>query len=118
ARSKGTLPFMAIETLWGEKHLPRHDLQSFFYVLLWICWNYAGPNNAERQNIDLMENQAKHWICGDGLDFENIGNAKAQQMTADRAVFRRSTLGMFAPYFEDLKDCVMKLRDKLFQDFG
>ncbi|KEP48718.1 kinase domain protein [Rhizoctonia solani 123E] len=35
----GTLPFMAIDLLVGAPppHLYRHDLESFFYVLVWIC---------------------------------------------------------------------------------
>ncbi|KAJ7592404.1 hypothetical protein C8J56DRAFT_1161616 [Mycena floridula] len=42
-RATGTIPFMALELLdesgWsGEKrHLYRHDLESFAWVLLWIC---------------------------------------------------------------------------------
>ncbi|TFK21841.1 hypothetical protein FA15DRAFT_551357, partial [Coprinopsis marcescibilis] len=33
----GTLPFMAIELLMDKPapHLRRHDLESFFYILLW-----------------------------------------------------------------------------------
>ncbi|EUC60699.1 hypothetical protein RSOL_361000, partial [Rhizoctonia solani AG-3 Rhs1AP] len=35
----GTLPFMAIDLLVEAPppHLYRHDLESFFYVLVWIC---------------------------------------------------------------------------------
>ncbi|CAE6378080.1 unnamed protein product [Rhizoctonia solani] len=35
----GTLPFMAIDLLVPKPppHLYRHDLESFFYVLVWIC---------------------------------------------------------------------------------
>ncbi|CAE6474389.1 hypothetical protein ACGC1H_006210 [Rhizoctonia solani] len=35
----GTLPFMAIDLLVAvpPPHLYRHDLESFFYVLVWIC---------------------------------------------------------------------------------
>jgi serine/threonine protein kinase len=34
---KGTMQFMAIEVLLGYSHTYRHDLESFLYVLLWIC---------------------------------------------------------------------------------
>ncbi|KAF8422175.1 hypothetical protein EV426DRAFT_513499, partial [Tirmania nivea] len=34
----GTYPFMAIQILLGqERHRYRHDLESFLYVLLWVC---------------------------------------------------------------------------------
>ncbi|KAL0631052.1 hypothetical protein Q9L58_010091 [Maublancomyces gigas] len=33
----GTMEFMAIGTLNGEVHTFRHDLESFYYVFLWIC---------------------------------------------------------------------------------
>ena len=33
----GTMEFMAIEVLQGIDHTYRHDLESFFYVLVWLC---------------------------------------------------------------------------------
>lgn len=33
----GTMEFMAIQVLQRVAHTYRHDLESFFYVLLWIC---------------------------------------------------------------------------------
>ncbi len=32
----GTMEFMAIEVLKGTAHTYRHDLESFFYVFLWV----------------------------------------------------------------------------------
>ncbi|KAK2730726.1 hypothetical protein FQN57_004184, partial [Myotisia sp. PD_48] len=45
ARGKtGTLVFMAIGVLLGdEKRSFMHDLESFFWVLFWICIHYEGP---------------------------------------------------------------------------
>ncbi|KDR76379.1 hypothetical protein GALMADRAFT_140084 [Galerina marginata CBS 339.88] len=113
----GTLPFMAIDMLLGgKKHEPRHDLESFFYVLLWICWNYAGPKNTGRRNFDIMATGVRDWIYSD--DFEETGTAKFEKMTASGAAFKRGSLKLFAPYFEDLKVCVTKLRDLIFHDYG
>ena len=43
AKSKtGTRAFMAIGLLLGEKHSFMHDLESFFWVLFWICIHYDG----------------------------------------------------------------------------
>lgn len=36
----GTMEFMAIAALNGDVHTFRHDLESFLYVLVWICINY------------------------------------------------------------------------------
>ncbi len=33
----GTMEFMAIDVLRGVEHTYRHDLESFFYLLLWMC---------------------------------------------------------------------------------
>ncbi|KAJ9646987.1 hypothetical protein H2199_001973 [Coniosporium tulheliwenetii] len=49
ARGKtGTRAFMAIEVLLDEKHSFMHDLESFFWVLFWICIHYDGPNRKSR----------------------------------------------------------------------
>lgn len=37
----GTIEFMAIDVLYGLEHTYKHDLESFFYVLLWICVRQA-----------------------------------------------------------------------------
>ena len=34
---RGTKEFMAIQVLQRVDHTYRHDVESFFYVLLWIC---------------------------------------------------------------------------------
>jgi serine/threonine protein kinase len=40
----GTKVFMAIGTLYGdEDHSFMHDLESFFWVLFWICVHWNGP---------------------------------------------------------------------------
>ncbi|KAL0631022.1 hypothetical protein Q9L58_010124 [Maublancomyces gigas] len=36
----GTMEFMAIGALSAESHTYRHDLESFFYVFLWLCIHY------------------------------------------------------------------------------
>ncbi|KAI1505466.1 hypothetical protein F5X99DRAFT_415913 [Biscogniauxia marginata] len=42
----GTRAFMAIGTLLGEQHSFMHDLESFFWVLFWICIHYDGPGKS------------------------------------------------------------------------
>lgn len=51
----GTVPFMAIELLQSaaKSHTYRHDLESFFYVLLWMCahesWNKGQIARGEKR---------------------------------------------------------------------
>jgi len=44
---QGTFPFMAVELLINDEveHSEKHDLESFFYVLLYICMMCEGPGN-------------------------------------------------------------------------
>jgi serine/threonine protein kinase len=37
----GTMEFMAIEVLEGRAHIYRHDIESFFYVFLWVIIRYG-----------------------------------------------------------------------------
>ncbi|KAK0633578.1 hypothetical protein B0T14DRAFT_398253, partial [Immersiella caudata] len=48
ARGKmGTRAFMAIGALVGEQqHSFMHDLESFFWVLFWICIHYTGTDES------------------------------------------------------------------------
>ncbi|KZT44266.1 hypothetical protein SISSUDRAFT_1116026 [Sistotremastrum suecicum HHB10207 ss-3] len=45
ARITGTLPFIAVDVLLEvENHREVHDLESFFWVIVWICLKYQGPD--------------------------------------------------------------------------
>jgi hypothetical protein len=53
----GTMQLMAVEVLHTADHTYRHDLESFFYVLLWICarqsWRnaFAGKEKPPRESL-------------------------------------------------------------------
>ncbi|KAH7108713.1 hypothetical protein B0J13DRAFT_332711 [Dactylonectria estremocensis] len=61
----GTRAFMAIWALLGEQHSFMHDLESFFWVLFWICIHYDGANQGrvvpqfDKWNYVDMEELAK-----------------------------------------------------------
>jgi hypothetical protein len=46
----GTPDFMAVGVLYGMPHTYRHDLESFFFVLLWICTYYTGSECRRRSS--------------------------------------------------------------------
>ncbi|KAL2005522.1 hypothetical protein VTN00DRAFT_2733 [Thermoascus crustaceus] len=105
ARDKtGTRPFMAIGLLLGEKQSFMHALESFFWVLFWICIHYNGPgkevgptdfdswNYEDDQKLAL----SKKGIVDDEGDFVS---------TADR---------YFTSYHKPLIPWVNKLRKVVF----
>jgi serine/threonine protein kinase len=42
----GTKVFMAIGALYGEDHNFMHDLESFFWLLFWVCVHWNGPGRS------------------------------------------------------------------------
>ena len=54
-RRTGTMLFMAIEILEGtcSRHHWRHDLESFLYVLIWIC--VTAPPAGDKTNRKILE---------------------------------------------------------------
>jgi hypothetical protein len=62
----GTKVFMAIGALYGEDHNFTHDLESFFWVLFWLCarWNGPSQKRKEEQNgISVLELQGYKGAC-------------------------------------------------------
>ncbi|KAG6241731.1 hypothetical protein E4U24_006016 [Claviceps purpurea] len=74
----GTRPFMAIELLKGEEHSFLHDLESFFWVLFWICIHYGKSGKDSRRlsrydkwnfHDDLILAYSKQNVLYSALDF-------------------------------------------------
>jgi serine/threonine protein kinase len=95
----GTKPFMAIDLLRGDPttHLYRHDLESLFYVLVWISSRY-------HDGEEIVDPPLQHWAETDGLDL------------VDKKVAFITTLP-FHPTerFESCRPCVYSMR-KVFLD--
>ena len=77
----GTMEFMAIQALQRIAHTYRHDLESFFYVLLWMCarriWERefkCKPEDRPKRNI------LTKWYTG---SFDDIADAKKGYMHED-----------------------------------
>ena len=68
----GTPPFMAIDLLMKAPphHLYRHELESFFYILLWGALHYDLAAGVRLSTVEMVTK----WVD----DFENIANAKAR----------------------------------------
>lgn len=66
----GTVEFMAIEVLEGLPHAPRHDLESFLYVLIWMFTKFPAPGDDSLKpdggicEVDLWGNGSFRYISG------------------------------------------------------
>ena len=103
----GTMEFMAIEVLQGIDHTYRHDLESFLYVLVWLCG---------RRGWDLCENPKGRpeasvltkWYFG---SFKDIAEAKRGYMHVDGF---EDILKEFPTAFDSVKPLCRKIRGIIF----
>lgn len=106
ARGKtGTRAFMAIGLLLGERHTFNHDLESFFWVLFWICIHYDGPGNRSRTVPEFEK-----WSY---VDMEELAKLKLGTIS-EEDVFRSTVEANFTEYHESLVPWVLELRKVVF----
>ncbi|KAL1740898.1 hypothetical protein HDZ31DRAFT_67463 [Schizophyllum fasciatum] len=106
-RTRGTLPFMSYDALCCSRSYypgPWDDLESFLYVLMWICTNYSGPRMMFRQGFDLSASPMGPWLTG------GCQHKWSVMYVYDDERFRAFLDSVFDPYFDDLKDLVCDLR--------
>lgn len=99
----GTMEFMAIEVLEGRSHTYRHDMESLFYVFLWVIICHQGPSQGLPK-----ESQLRGWYRG---SYTQIADMKGRHMDKKRF---NGILTEFPPAFEGLKSLAEELRDILF----
>lgn len=102
----GTRAFMAIGVLYKEQHSFMHDLESFFWVLFWICVHYNGPG------IDIGPTRFENWNYES--DKKLIGSKKG--VIDDEADFLGLMEESCTAYYRPLIPCVNKLRRAVFPD--
>lgn len=101
----GTKVFMAIGALTGETHSFMHDLESFFWVLFWICTHYTGPKGANR-----VVSEVDDWNF---LTMEAFAMLKAGAI-GDEGLFLTKMIASVTPYFQPLVLWINKLRTIVF----
>jgi hypothetical protein len=106
ARGKtGTRAFMAIGVLLDdEQHSFMHDLESFFWVLFWICTHYDGPGK------DIGSTEFECWNYES--DTKLAGSKKS--VVDDERDFIKLAQTSFTPYYQQLIPYVNRLRRKVF----
>lgn len=103
----GTMEFMAIEVLERTApHTYRHDLESFLYVLIWICIFYDGTGHIRKPRPIVL----------DGWSRVDASNAKFRLATDDK--YFETLLAEFHVDFTDIKGRVRDIRKTLFRLYG
>ncbi|KAH9436058.1 hypothetical protein MCOR02_004967 [Pyricularia oryzae] len=104
----GTRAFMAIGALLGEQHTFMHDLESFFWVLFWICVHYDGPDTGKV----ISEFDQWNYISMDLLAKEKKGQVSHKR---DFIKFAEEN---FTPHYQPLVIWVNTLRKAVFPNGG
>lgn len=104
----GTMEFMAIDVLLSVDHTYRHDLESFFYVLIWQCgrrgWEFVRNPGGQPSPSELTQ-----WFSG---NYEGIASSKRGNVDANG--FERILAKEFPPEFDCVKPLCRELRGILF----
>ena len=103
----GTRAFMAIGALMGELHSFMHDIESFFWVLLWICIHYEGP---DKWRIVPEYDKWKY------MDTNTLLKVKAGEVNG--VIFAQTAARYFTDYYRPLTPLVNKLRQQIFPEGG
>ena len=108
----GTMEFMAIEVLRrSEPHSYRHDLESFLYVLIWICVIYESTGDPhyilDHQNKKCSPQVLEGWSRADAA------RVKYAQMYEEFSF--QEILDEFSDGFRELESMIREIRQVLFQ---
>lgn len=100
----GTKVFMAIGALLDEHHNFMHDLESFFWVLFWICIHWNGPGEKAKKS-----------------GFEDWNYLSTEKLASEKAI--RVSKRLFdlvadksTAYCKPLINCVKELHEVVFPE--
>ncbi|KAL3587902.1 hypothetical protein FPOAC2_13801 [Fusarium poae] len=100
----GTRAFMAIGALLGEQHSFMHDIESFFWVLFWICIHYNGADETR------VVQEFDKWNY---VDTGELANLKKGQVSHE-GDFIKTAKENFTPYYQPLVPWVNRVRKVVF----
>ncbi|KAL0630751.1 hypothetical protein Q9L58_010399 [Maublancomyces gigas] len=100
----GIMEFNAIGVLRGERHTFRHDLESFFYVFLWIC--VTDPRSEWRWT------PLAQWSTGGVL---GVADVKEKHMRRGVYAGYEVVEGWFAEWAVELRGVAEQWREALFR---
>ncbi|CAD6501133.1 BgTH12-01387 [Blumeria graminis f. sp. triticale] len=110
------LEFMALEVLSGicqttgavVEHSYRHDLESFFYVLLWQCLS-CGWDEGVNPNKEYLSK----WHTGTAYEIFDFKKTEIES-----SHFVQELLPRFSKKFQKVRDLAMEFRQILFLPYG
>jgi len=102
----GTKVFMAIGALYGEDHNFMHDLESFFWVLFWLCAHWNGPGQKRSKT------EYESWNFEPTKKLAQIKNG----MVVEQDKFEKEVNENFAVHCKPLIPCVQELRKVVFPE--
>ncbi len=105
----GTKIFMAIGALLGESHSFMHDLESFFWVLFWICIHYDGLDEKGKVKCRIVP-QYEKWNYA---DTEELAKTKTGQISKD--IFDMVD-GYYTKHCKPLIPCLNELHKVVFPE--
>jgi serine/threonine protein kinase len=100
----GTRAFMAIGALLGEQHSFMHDLESFFWVLFWICIHYNGPDESR------VVQEFDKWNY---VNMKELAKLKLGTVTKE-AIFMETITDNFTAYYAPMVPLFNGLRKIIF----
>ncbi|KJZ68352.1 hypothetical protein HIM_12261 [Hirsutella minnesotensis 3608] len=105
----GTMQFMAVEVLRQADHTYRHDLESFFYVLLWMCARESWSKPwLSRGGHPPKSSLLRKWEIG---SFKEIASTKMGHMTVNSM---EDIMGEFPEALDVVKPLCLRIRKILF----
>jgi len=93
----GTKVFMAIGALKGEHRNPMHDLESFSWVLFWICIHWDGPHRKRR-----VVNEFEDW---NKEQMKKVAELKTGKVSEEDG-FDKEMADNFSEYCRPLVPCM------------
>jgi len=81
------------------QHTPADDIESLFYVLIWIMVLYDGPLGRERQDFDFESSILGEWSEG---AIQNLQVARNSKVAFVLESGPKALEGCVSPYFHDL----------------
>ncbi|KAF2817567.1 uncharacterized protein BDZ99DRAFT_373500 [Mytilinidion resinicola] len=100
----GTKVFMAIGALYGEHHNFMHDLESFFWVLFWLCVHWNGPDQKRSRT------EYESWNYKDTEELAMIKKGTVDEQDK----FDKKVDDNFTAYCKPLIPCIKELREVVF----
>ena len=105
----GTMEFMAIEVLQYAVHTDRYDLESLFYVLLWMCGRRSWERGFLCKSANRLAENILNWWYTHSL--EAIAERKEHAMSP---IGFTELLNEFPPAFQQVTPLCEELRRLLF----